>query len=257
MGADFGDYDNDGWLDLIVTSYAGEMTLLYQNLKGEMFNEVARQTGVGAVSLPHVTWGIGFVDFDNDGYRDMYMALGDLDEFVARRNNATAYELPNLLLRNNGQGRFIDVSRQSGDGMRVAAAVAEQHSTISMAMVASTWSCRTRGGHHRPPQRVTHTESLAGRAADRNPVQPGRRGSPCQSHRERSGVDLGSSQWPWLPKPFRSATALRAGKNRPSGPGGSGLDRRRRRCFDNVTVDGCITIRQGTGLIGGSPEMAR
>ena len=119
MGADFADYDNDGWLDLCVTAYAGEMKLLFQNLGGGMFGEVAGQTGVGTASLPHVAFGIGFVDFDNDGFRDIYMALGDLDETVAKRNDTTAYELPNLLLRNNGQGKFVDVSRESGDGMQV------------------------------------------------------------------------------------------------------------------------------------------
>jgi hypothetical protein len=119
MGTDFGDYDNDGWFDLFVTSYGNEMATLFHNLGTGLFVDVSRQSGVGAPTLPHVTWGHGFIDFDNDGDRDLYVACGDLDDNVERRNDATAYELPNILLMNTGDGRFTDVSRASGDGMAV------------------------------------------------------------------------------------------------------------------------------------------
>jgi hypothetical protein len=121
MGTDFADYDNDGWLDLLVTSYGKEMPALYHNLGNGLFEDVARQTGVGAPTFPHVKWGHGFVDFDNDGARDLYIACGDLDDNVQQRNDATAYALPNVLLRNDGRGTFRDVSRTSGDGMEVRA----------------------------------------------------------------------------------------------------------------------------------------
>jgi hypothetical protein len=121
MGTDFGDYDNDGWLDLVVTAYGNEMPALYHNLGNGLFEDVARETGVGAPTLPHVKWGDGWVDFDNDGYRDLYIACGDLDDNVHLRKDTTAYRLPNILLRNVGSGRFVDVSRQSGDGMAVRA----------------------------------------------------------------------------------------------------------------------------------------
>ena len=121
MGTDFGDYDNDGWLDLVVTAYGNEMPALYHNLGNGLFEDVARETGVGAPTFPHVKWGDGWVDFDNDGLRDLYIACGDLDENVHLRKDTTAYRLPNILLRNMGNGRFVDVSRQSGDGMAVRA----------------------------------------------------------------------------------------------------------------------------------------
>ena len=121
MGTDFGDYDNDGWLDLFVTAYGNEMPALYHNLGNGLFEDVARETGVGAPTFPHVKWGHGWVDFDNDGHRDLYIACGDLDDNVQLRKDTTSYRLPNILLRNAGNGRFVDVSRQSGDGMAVRA----------------------------------------------------------------------------------------------------------------------------------------
>ncbi len=69
--------------------------------------------------MPHVTWGHGFVDFDNDGHRDLFIACGDLDDNVGLRKDTTAYKLPNILMRNAGDGKFVDVSAESGDGMGV------------------------------------------------------------------------------------------------------------------------------------------
>lgn len=121
MGTDFADYDHDGWLDLIVTAYGNEMPALYHNLGNGLFEDAAREAGVGASTFPHVKWGVGWVDFDNDGYRDLYIACGDLDDNVELRKDTTAYRLPNILLRNAGNGAFVDISRHSGDGMAVRA----------------------------------------------------------------------------------------------------------------------------------------
>ncbi len=119
MGTDLGDYDNDGLLDLFVTSYGGELSTLYRNLGGGFFEDVTRRSGAGAATFPHVTWGHGLIDFDNDGYRDIFIACGDLDDNIELRRDTTAYELPNILKRNDGDGRFTDVSAESGDGMQV------------------------------------------------------------------------------------------------------------------------------------------
>jgi hypothetical protein len=119
MGTDLGDYDNDGLLDLFVTSYGSELSTLYRNLGDGFFEDVTRKTGAGASTLPHVTWGHGLIDFDNDGHRDLFIACGDLDDNVGLRKDTTAYALPNILMRNTGDGRFVDVSSESGDGMLI------------------------------------------------------------------------------------------------------------------------------------------
>lgn len=119
MGVDCGDYDNDGRLDLFVTSYESELATLYRNLGDGYFCDVTRSSGAGRGTLPYVTWGNGFVDFDNDGDRDLFIACGHIDDNAPLRNANTAYAARNLLQMNLGDGRFFDVSGQAGAGMGV------------------------------------------------------------------------------------------------------------------------------------------
>jgi len=119
MGVDCGDYDNDGFLDFYVTSYQGQLATLYRNLGNDMFEDVTLSTGAGAGTLPHVTWGNSFVDFDNDGDRDIFIACGHLQDNVEAFDDTTSYWARNILLMNTGDGTFTDVSNNSGDGMKV------------------------------------------------------------------------------------------------------------------------------------------
>ena len=119
MGVDCGDYDNDGWLDFYVTSYQNQFATLYRNLEGIAFEDVTLVTGSGAGTLQHVTWGCSFVDFDNDGDRDIFVACGHLQDNVELYDDTTSYYAQNILLDNIGDGKFVDVSQKSGDGMKV------------------------------------------------------------------------------------------------------------------------------------------
>ena len=119
MAIDCADYDNDGRLDFYQTSYARELTILFRNLDGKLFEDVTRVTGAGTSTRPYVTWGTGMVDFDNDGDRDIFVATGHLQDNIELYDNTTTALTPNLLLMNNGSGKFKDVSAQSGDGMQV------------------------------------------------------------------------------------------------------------------------------------------
>jgi hypothetical protein len=119
MGVDCGDYDNDGLLDFYVTSYQGQLATLYRNLGNGMFEDVTLVTGSGAGTLPNVTWGNSFVDFDNNGFRDIFVACGHLQDNVEKFDDTTTYMARNILLMNTGDGKFIDVSDQSGDGMKI------------------------------------------------------------------------------------------------------------------------------------------
>jgi hypothetical protein len=119
MGVDSGDYDNDGLLDFYVTSYQQELALLYRNLGDSLFEDVTMRTGAGAGTLPKVTWGNSFVDFDNDGDRDIFVACGHLQDNVDKYDDVSSYHQYNLLLANDGEGHFVDVSAQGGSGMRV------------------------------------------------------------------------------------------------------------------------------------------
>ena len=119
MGVDCGDYNNDGLLDFYVTSYEGQLATLYRNLGGSMFEDVTLMTGAGAGTLPHVTWGNSFVDFDSDGLRDIFIACGHLQDNVESYDDTTTYFAQNILLMNTGNGKFINVSDNSGDGMKI------------------------------------------------------------------------------------------------------------------------------------------
>jgi enediyne biosynthesis protein E4 len=117
MAVECGDWNNDGWLDFYMTSYQRQLATLYQSKGGVYFEDVTRPTGAGTDTYPQVTWGTGLVDFDNDGHRDLFIACGHLIDNVERFDDTTRYHARNILLRNNGQGRFVNVSDQCGDGL--------------------------------------------------------------------------------------------------------------------------------------------
>jgi hypothetical protein len=113
MGVDFADYNNDGWPDLVVTDLANQRYSLYQNSGDGAFSYASYTAGIGQMTLPHSGWGVRFLDYDNDGWKDLLIAQGhDLDTIEANFPNLR-YREPMLLARNTGHG-FTDVSPQSG-----------------------------------------------------------------------------------------------------------------------------------------------
>ena len=120
MGVDFGDYDNDGWLDIVKSNFAFESSNLYHNEKDESFTDQStRAAGAGPPTRPLVSWGTKFLDYDNDGWKDIVVANGHVyPHLIPSPVEGERYHQPRLLLRNLGDGRFADVSAQSGPGMR-------------------------------------------------------------------------------------------------------------------------------------------
>ncbi len=117
MGVDCGDYDNDGLLDFLMTSYQGELPALYRNSGRGTFGDVTLASKVGEGAFPYVNWGVGLVDFDNDGFRDAFISNGHLQDEIDRYDESTAYEARNLIQRNLGNGTFENVSNNCGDGL--------------------------------------------------------------------------------------------------------------------------------------------
>jgi hypothetical protein len=118
MGVDCADFDNDGQFDVHVTTYQNELATLYKNLGG-FFEDVTTRTGAGLGTLAPVKWGNALVDLDNDGDRDLYIACGYINDNIDKTTNITALLGKDRLLANSGNGKFIDVTDHSGDGMRV------------------------------------------------------------------------------------------------------------------------------------------
>jgi enediyne biosynthesis protein E4 len=113
MGVDFADYNNDGFPDLVVDDLANQMYALYLNNGDGTFSYVSYATGISRITLLHSGWGIHFIDYDNDGWKDILIAQGhDLDT-IEKTNPQLHYREPMMLLRNTGKG-FVDVSSGSG-----------------------------------------------------------------------------------------------------------------------------------------------
>ena len=112
MGADFGDYKNAGWPSVIVNALANQKYKLFQNNKGT-FDDVTDSAGLGAVTMSHSGWGTKWIDYDNDGWLDLFVAQGHVMDNIELTEPTLHYLEPPLLLRNN-QGRFSNVSPEGG-----------------------------------------------------------------------------------------------------------------------------------------------
>ena len=119
MGVDCADFDNDGMLDFHVTSYQRQLATLYRNLGNGFFEDVTIPSGAGEGTLSQVTWGSALVDLDNDGDRDLFIACGHLQDTVQRYDDTLSYHTRNMVLANDGQGGFSNLSEQCGDGLEV------------------------------------------------------------------------------------------------------------------------------------------
>jgi len=108
MGSDANDFDNDGWPDIVYNDLAGQVFGLFKNDKGQSFDDVARQTGIEGLSRTLSGWSIGFIDYDNDGWKDIYSANGDVDNFPP-----TAKQADSMFRNINGEN-FIDATADMG-----------------------------------------------------------------------------------------------------------------------------------------------
>jgi hypothetical protein len=114
MGIDFEDYDNDGRPDLIITDLAHELYALYHNNGDGSFTNATYSSGLARITSLHSGWGIHFLDYDNDGWKDVIVSQGHDVDNVELNYPEIHYREPMLLLHNQGKGVFDDVSEQAG-----------------------------------------------------------------------------------------------------------------------------------------------
>ncbi len=119
MGVDFADYDNDGFADLVVTDLASQIYALYRNQGDGSFSYESPRSGISRMSMAHSGWGVRFLDYDNDGWKDLFIAQGhDLDTIELTFPNFR-YREPMLLAQNDRHG-FVDVSGEAGSVFKQA-----------------------------------------------------------------------------------------------------------------------------------------
>ncbi len=110
MGCDVKDYDNDGWVDVFYNNLMGQTWALFHNRRGKSFQYVSPASKITVMSGSYSGWSNGFIDYNNDGWKDLYSANGDIDDIDA---NARQHD---TLFENVDGKEFADVSRDMGQG---------------------------------------------------------------------------------------------------------------------------------------------
>ena len=119
MGVDAGDCDRDGRSDLFVTNFQWQENTLYRSLDGGLFLDASNPSGLGIAGRRYMGWGTVFVDYDNDGDEDLFVANGHLDDNVHLFDEVT-YPQQNQLFRNDaGEGTFTEVTDLAGPGLQL------------------------------------------------------------------------------------------------------------------------------------------
>jgi hypothetical protein len=115
MGVDAGDYDRSGHASLIITNFANQMLSLYHNEGNGLFVDEAPRSDVGRASLITLGFGCFFFDYDNDGWLDILVADGHIEDQIEKVQKRVTYAEPPHLFRNLGGGKFQEVTQSVGE----------------------------------------------------------------------------------------------------------------------------------------------
>ncbi|HGY91017.1 MAG TPA: CRTAC1 family protein [Planctomycetes bacterium] len=111
MGVVFSDYDNDLLEDIVVTNFEDQTYSVFHNEGDDFWMEVSWETGIGYETRPRLGWGIGLLDFDHDGWKDLFFANGHIYDNARKINDASRWKQPNTLHRNLGNGKFAKAAK--------------------------------------------------------------------------------------------------------------------------------------------------
>jgi hypothetical protein len=114
MCISLGDYDNDGWLDLYISDFQKSSDHLWHNSGKGYFDEVSDQAGITVPTREVLSFGGGFVDYDNDGWLDLFIANGHVYPEIEVASPGTHYKQHNSLLHNEMNGKFVETSAAAG-----------------------------------------------------------------------------------------------------------------------------------------------
>ena len=117
MGTDAGDYNGDGWLDLVVTNFSHDLNTLYRNEQGRFFTDQSSTIGMGVTAMA-LSWGTAFHDFDHDTDLDLFIANGHVYPWIDDSGMGTRFRQRNHLFVND-RGRFTESTGQAGQGLGI------------------------------------------------------------------------------------------------------------------------------------------
>ena len=117
MGIAVGDYNRDGRVDFYITNFSDDYNTLYRNEGEAVFSDVSFNAGIATLTIPFLGWGTGFLDFDNDGLLDIFVANGHVYPGVDQQDWGTTWAQRPLLLRNLDGSKFQEVPAATGSGL--------------------------------------------------------------------------------------------------------------------------------------------
>jgi hypothetical protein len=118
MGVDSADYDGDGWPDIVKTNFSDDANNLFHNDRNGEFTDMAGPAGIGPISYPYLGFGAKFLDFDNDGWPDIFIVNGHVDAQVEGQSFGVVYAERPFLFHNLKNGKFEEIAEKSGAALR-------------------------------------------------------------------------------------------------------------------------------------------
>ena len=253
MGTDAADYDRSGYPSILVSNFSNQMLALYHNERNGLFVDAAPDSEIGHSSLLTLGFACYFLDYDNDGWPDIFVANGHIDPDVQKVQHQVTYAEPPLLFHNLGGGKFADVTSQMGsdfDAPRVARGAAyadvynDGYPDLLIATNGGPTSLFRNENHGNQSLRV----KLIGTKSNRDgigAVVKVSSGDSSQAKMLRSGSGyLSASELVLTFGMGRNSTAEQVEVHWPSGT----VDR-----LNKVSAGQTITIKEGQGIASSRP----
>ena len=251
MGIDAADYDGSGYPSLVIGNFSNEMKSLYHNEGKGFFLDAAAASGLGRASLLTLAFGAFFFDYDLDGWPDIFLANGHVENDVQRVQENVSYAQPPQLMRNLGGGRFQDEVSASPDLARAmvarGAAYADVDGDGDLDVAVSTSGGPARLLRNLSTARGVRVE-VRGVKSNRSGLGAEvrlRTGARWQSHLVRSGGSYCSQSE--LPATFGLGGAATAGPLEVRWPSGA-VD-----TIPTVTAGERIVVQEGRGAVERRP----
>ncbi|MGB0035861.1 MAG: CRTAC1 family protein [Candidatus Acidiferrales bacterium] len=257
MGVDAADYDRSGYPSVLITNFSNQMLALYHNERNGLFVDEAPKSAIGRASLLTLGFGCFFFDYDLDGWPDIYVANGHIEDGIERVQPRVRYAEPPHLFRNLGNGKFDEVTASAGRafaGPRVARGAAygdiNNDGALDIAVATNggpSLLFRNEGANNRSLRikLVGTTSNRDGIGAVVNVVA----GSDTQSQMLRSGSSyLSSSE---LVLTFGLGKHAQADTLEIRWPSGQ-VDH-----ASNISADQIVTVKEGAGIAGAKPLAKR